>query len=394
MQGRKLVRFFIAYTIIGLIGSFIVVTLYPGLLDKKQSIIEIKQVEVTPALVPGMGAVPATGPVSYAMAVEAAAPAVVNIHTSKVVTQRINPLFDDPRFRQFFGDVFKPRQRIENSLGSGVLISSNGYILTNNHVIKGANEILVALKDGRTARANLVGADPETDLAILSISLENLPSIIVGKSDALRVGDVVLAIGNPFGVGQTVTMGIVSAKGRSHLGINTFENFIQTDAAINPGNSGGALVNAAGHLVGINTAIFSKSGGSQGIGFAIPTAIAKRVMEDILQLGHVVRGWLGIEPQDITTQLAESFGLKNTIGVIVAGVLRNGPADQAGIKPGDSITHIDGNSVEDSNDALNIIASARPGNKLRIDLLREGKKISREAEVTQRPVPRGEPGQR
>ena len=394
MQGRKLVKFFIAYTIIGLIGSFIVVTLYPDLLDKKQAVIEIKQVEVTPALAPGMGAVPATGPASYATAVEAAAPAVVNIHTSKVVTQRINPLFDDPRFRQFFGDVFKPRQRIENSLGSGVLISSSGYILTNHHVIKGADEILVALKDGRTARAKLVGADPETDLAILSISLENLPSIIVGKSAALRVGDVVLAIGNPFGVGQTVTMGIVSAKGRSHLGINTFENFIQTDAAINPGNSGGALVNAAGHLVGINTAIFSKSGGSQGIGFAIPTAIAKRVMEDILQLGHVVRGWLGIEPQDITTQLAESFGLKNTMGVIVAGVLRNGPADQAGIKPGDIITHIDGNSVEDSNDALNIIAGARPGNKLSIDLLRDGKKISTKAEVTQRPAPRREPGQR
>ena len=390
MQGRKLVRFFIAYTIIGLIGSYIVVTLYPDLLDKKQSAIVIKQVEVSSVT----GAVPMTGPVSYATAVETAAPAVVNIHTTKVITQRINPLFDDPRFRQFFGDVFKPRQRIENSLGSGVLISSNGYILTNNHVIKGASEILVALKDGRTAQANIVGVDPETDLAILTISLENLPSIVVGKSDALRVGDVVLAIGNPFGVGQTVTMGIVSAKGRSHLGINTFENFIQTDAAINPGNSGGALINASGHLVGINTAIFSKSGGSQGIGFAIPTAIAKRVMEDILQLGHVVRGWLGIEPQDITTQLAESFGLKNTIGVIVAGVLRNGPADQAGIKPGDIITHINGNSVEDSNDALNLIASSRPGNKMAIDLLRNGKKISKEAEVTQRPIPRGETGQR
>ena len=390
MQGRKLVRFFIAYTIIGLIGSYIVITLYPDLLDKKQSAIVIKQVEVSSVT----GAVPMTGPVSYATAVETAAPAVVNIHTTKVITQRINPLFDDPRFRQFFGDVFKPRQRIENSLGSGVLISSNGYILTNNHVIKGASEILVALKDGRTAQANIVGVDPETDLAILTISLENLPSIVVGKSDALRVGDVVLAIGNPFGVGQTVTMGIVSAKGRSHLGINTFENFIQTDAAINPGNSGGALINASGHLVGINTAIFSKSGGSQGIGFAIPTAIAKRVMEDILQLGHVVRGWLGIEPQDITTQLAESFGLKNTIGVIVAGVLRNGPADQAGIKPGDIITHINGNSVEDSNDALNLIASSRPGNKMAIDLLRDGKKISKEAEVTQRPIPRGETGQR
>lgn len=386
MQGRKLIRFFIVYTIIGLIGSYIIVTLFPGLLTKQQQSVEIKQAQ-TPE---NSGFSSSMGPVSYSTAVEAAAPAVVNIHTSKVITQRINPLFDDPRLREFFGDVFKPRQRVENSLGSGVIISANGYILTNNHVIKGADEILVALKDGRTAQAKVVGVDPETDLAVLAISLQNLPSITIGKSAALKVGDVVLAIGNPFGVGQTVTLGIVSATGRSQLGINTFENFIQTDAAINPGNSGGALVNAYGQLIGINTAIFSKSGGSQGIGFAIPAVLAMRVLGDIIQQGHVVRGWLGIEPQDITPQLAESFGLKNTVGVIVAGVLRNGPADRAGIRPGDVITHIEGNAVPDSGTALNVISNAKPGNSIKVRLLRNGNSSSVVAEVTQRPVPREE----
>ncbi|NOX42238.1 MAG: PDZ domain-containing protein [Gammaproteobacteria bacterium] len=383
MQSGKLVRFLFVYTIIGLIGSYIIVTLFPNLLDRNHSQIEIKQV-LPDATLPR----PTTmGPVSYADAVAAAAPAVVNIHTTKVITQRINPFFDDPRLRQFFGDVIRPRKRVENSLGSGVIISSNGYILTNNHVIKDADEILVALQDGRTIQATIVGIDSETDIAVLKIALIDLPSIVLGESELLRVGDVVLAIGNPFNVGQTVTLGIVSAKGRSQLGINTFENFIQTDAAINPGNSGGALVNAHGHLIGINTAIFSKSGGSQGIGFAIPAAIAKRVMEDILQFGHVVRGWLGIAPQDITPQLAESFGYKDTVGVVVAGVLRKGPADMAGIQPGDIITHIDGKPVPDSATALNLISTNKPGDKLSIDFLRKGKKLSTVAEVTQRPAP-------
>lgn len=385
MQSGKLVRFFFVYTIIGLLGSYIIVTLFPNLLEKNHAQVEIKQV------IPGSFSNGSkTGPVSYADAVAVAAPAVVNIHTTKVITQRINPFFDDPRFRQFFGDMFKPRRRVENSLGSGVIISSNGYVLTNNHVIKDADEIFVALQDNRTVEATIVGVDSETDLAVLKIELDKLPSIVLGESKSLRVGDVVLAIGNPFGVGQTVTLGIIGAKGRSHLGINTFENFIQTDAAINPGNSGGALVNAYGYLVGINTAIFSKSGGSQGIGFAIPVSIAKRVMEDILQYGHVVRGWLGIEPQDITPQLAESFGSKNAVGVIVAGVLRRGPADKAGIQPGDIITYIDGQPVPNSTTALNLISNYKPGDKLSIDLLRKGEKISTTAEVTQRPAPASE----
>jgi len=384
MQGGKLVRFLFVYSIIGLIGSYIIITLFPNLLDKNQTQVVIKQ--ASPVLPDSV----VSGPLSYAVAVEAAAPAVVNIHTTKVITRRINPFYDNPRFRQFFGERAQPRQRIENSLGSGVIISSSGYILTNNHVITGADEIFVALQDNRTIEATLVGVDTETDLAVLKIELDALPSIILGETNSLRVGDVVLAIGNPFGVGQTVTQGIVSAKGRSQLGINTFEDFIQTDAAINPGNSGGALINTLGHLVGINTAIFSKSGGSQGIGFAIPAYIAKTVMRDILEYGHVIRGWLGIEPQDITPQLSESFGSKDVIGVIVAGVLRNGPADKAGIQPGDIITHINGRVVPNSTVALNIIAKFKPGDKLKVDYFRKGEKFSTVAEVTQRPVPLNE----
>lgn len=384
MHGRKLLKFFITYTIIGLVGSYIIITLFPSLINWHQtSVVEVKQAPP----IANVGAVPSSGPVSYADAVKAAAPAVINIYTTKVITQRINPLFEDPIFKQFFGDLFAPRQRLENSLGSGVIISSNGYILTNNHVIEGADEILVALQDGRTAKATVVGSDPETDLAVLSISATNLPSITFGQSDSLQVGDVVLAIGNPFGVGQTVTMGIVSATGRNQLGISTFESFIQTDAAINPGNSGGALINAYGQLVGINTAIFSRSGGSQGIGFAIPASIAKRVMEQILQYGHVVRGWLGIELQEITPQLAESFNLKDTNGVIVAGVLRNGPADKAGVKPGDIIEQINKHTVSNGTTALNLIAETPPGKPLELVLLRNGKEISLQATVTQRPAP-------
>lgn len=384
MQRSKLVRFFVTYTIIGLVASYIIVTLFPHLLENKHSVVEIKEVSQTL----NTSAAPPSGPVSYASAVETAAPAVVNIYTTKVVTQRVNPLFDDPAFKQFFGDLFAPRKQLESSLGSGVIISSNGYILTNNHVIQGADEILVALRDGRSVEATVVGTDPETDLGVLSISLHDLPSITIGKSDTLRVGDVVLAIGNPYGVGQTVTLGIVSATGRSQLGINTFENFIQTDAAINPGNSGGALINAYGNLVGINSAIYSGSGGSQGIGFAIPVSIAKRVMEEILQYGHVVRGWLGIELQEITPQLAESFGLKDTKGVIIAGVLRSGPADKAGIKPGDIIRDINKQEVINGKAALNAIAQNKPGTKVEVGLLRNGKKITVAATVTQRPIPK------
>ncbi|HEX22290.1 MAG TPA: Do family serine endopeptidase, partial [Chromatiales bacterium] len=326
-----------------------------------------------------------SGPVSYADAVDAAAPAVVNVYTTKIVTERANPLYSDPIFRYFFGDRLAPRQRLETSLGSGVIVSDQGYILTNNHVIEGAADIQVALRDGRSIEAVLVGTDSDTDLAVLKINMQGLPTITFGSSENLRVGDVVLAIGNPFGVGQTVTIGIASATGRNRVGISTFENFIQTDAAINPGNSGGALINAFGQLVGINTAIFSRSGGSQGIGFAIPVDLAKEVMSQIIETGHVVRGWLGVEGQDITPQLAESFGLQGVRGVIIAGVQRNGPAGRAGLRPGDILTHINGQPAVDSKTSMGLIASFAPGTRITLRILRAGMEMELKAVVAERP---------
>ncbi len=287
MLPRKLIVFVAQAIVVGLALAFLLTLFWPGLLRREATSIEVRETN-------GLTALPAGGPVSYAAAVERAAPAVVNINTAKVVTVQPNPLFKDPIFQQFFGrGQNSPRKRVERSLGSGVIFSDQGYILTNHHVIGGADAIQVFLRDGRNATAKVIGGDPETDLAVLKIDLKNLPAITLGKSDHVRVGDVALAIGNPFGVGQTVTMGIVSATGRNALGINTFENFIQTDAAINPGNSGGALVDAHGNLIGINTAIFSQTGGSVGIGFAIPTSIAKGVMEQIITHGRPLRGWLG-----------------------------------------------------------------------------------------------------
>jgi serine protease DegQ len=279
--------------------------------------------------------------VSMRAAADKAMPAVVNIFTAKEVRVSRHPFMDDPLFRRFFGDQFEGGTRQSSSLGSGVIVGAEGYILTNHHVIEAADEIEVALADGRKAPARVVGTDPETDLAVLKADLRNLPSITFGNADSLSVGDVVLAIGNPFGVGQTVTMGIVSAKGRSHLGISTFENFIQTDAAINPGNSGGALVDASGNLVGINSAIYSRTGGSLGIGFAIPANLARQVMEQIVRSGSVTRGWIGVEVQDLTLELAESFRLKNTNGTLIAGVQRGGPAEKAGIRPGDILVAVE-----------------------------------------------------
>jgi len=328
----------------------------------------------------------ATASRSYADAVKLAAPAVVNIYSQKEVAQHLPPMFDDPRLRRFFGDDGRlPRKRLETSLGSGVIVSSQGYILTNNHVIEGADEIEVALHDGRTTRAALVGADPESDLAVLRIHLAHLPAITLGHSRALQVGDVVLAIGNPFGVGQTVTQGIVSATGRSRIGLSTFEDFIQTDAAINPGNSGGALVNTDGDLVGINTAIFSRSGGSQGIGFAIPVSLARGVMAQLIATGHVSRGWLGIEVQRLTPELAASFGLKQEKGVLVAGVLKGGPAQRAGLQPGDVITTLNGAAVADVRTALTAITHAPPGSRMAITGRRDGKTFHLDARVGQRP---------
>nr|VFJ78358.1 MAG: serine protease DegS [Candidatus Kentron sp. FW] len=374
----------------GLAATFVVVFFFPELLRGNAVMAFTENQEPPQQRQPASYPTGSTGSiiVSYADAVASASPAVVNIHTAKVVTQRVSPLFDDPFFRHFFGDVFgehNTRKRIKTSLGSGVIISKEGYVLTNNHVVADADEIQVMLQDERSARAEVVGTDPDTDLAVLKIELDRLPSIVISQSETLRVGDVVLAIGNPFGVGQTVTMGIVSATGRNRLGINTFEDFIQTDAAINPGNSGGALINPYGQLIGINTAIFSRSGGSQGIGFAIPVSLAKDVMTQIIRHGFVARGWLGIETQDITTDLAESFGLDSTNGVLVAGVLRGGPADIGGILPGDVITHVGNAPVDDAHDLMNAIARIRPNATALLRIVRHNKIKTIGAKVKQRP---------
>lgn len=326
-----------------------------------------------------------SGPVSYSAAVDKAAPAVVNIYTTKIIKEQKHPLFNDPFFRQFFGQRNEPkRQRMQSSLGSGVIISSDGYLLTNNHVITNSDEIIVALKDGRESYARVIGTDPETDLAVLKIDIIDLPTITLASSDTINIGDVVLAIGNPFGVGQTVTMGIVSATGRNQLGLTTFEDFIQTDAAINPGNSGGALINAYGNLIGINTAIFSKSGGSQGIGFAIPSVLANQIMEEIVQHGSVTRGWLGIETQSMTPDLARSLGLDEVKGLVIAGVYSQGPADKAGIKPGDILLAVGGDEVVSDLQAMGKITQTTPGKSIDITVLRDGQEKTISATVSKR----------
>ena len=323
---------------------------------------------------------------SYAEAARLAQPAVVNIFTSK--ERRLppeHPLLDDPGLRRFFGDRFAQRDRAA-SLGSGVIVG-DGVILTNHHVVDGADQIEIALADGRRARANLVGSDPETDLAVLRVGLRDLPTLAFGDVAGTRVGDVVLAIGNPFGVGQTVTMGIVSATGRTQLGINTFENFIQTDAAINPGNSGGALIDTNGRLLGINTAIYSRTGGSLGIGFAIPATTAEQVMDSILKNGTVVRGYIGVEPQDVTPELAEAFRLPRKDGAIIAGLVRGGPADSAGVRVGDILVDVEGRPVTDTASMLNLVAQLQPGSRARLRFLRDGRELDLAVTVGKRPVP-------
>jgi serine protease DegQ len=300
--------------------------------------------------------IPAPG---FAQAAKIAAPAVVNIFTTKQIKTQ-DARAQDPFFRHFFGDG-APREENVSSLGSGVIVSKEGYVLTNNHVVESADEIEVALNDGRKSLATVVGTDPETDLAVVKVALKNLPAITFSRPEEMQVGDAVLAIGNPFGVGQTVTAGIISALGRSHLNINTFENFIQTDAAINPGNSGGALVNSSGALLGINTAIYSRDGGSLGIGFAIPVSTARQVMEQIITTGQVVRGYIGVDPQDLSPELSAALRLKTTEGVIIRGVVRNGPADKAGVKAGDVLTEINGKVVRDNVEVLNTVAALNPG---------------------------------
>ena len=333
-------------------------------------------------------------PGSYHDAVKRSMPAVVNIFTSKVSAKpktrkgnKQNPA--DPLFKFFFGDQ-APDEEPSSSLGSGVLVSPEGIILTNHHVISDADEIDVALADGRKVKAKVVGSDPETDIAVLKIEAKQLPApITLGKIESVRVGDVVLAIGNPFGVGQTVTSGIVSAMGRDHVGINTFENFIQTDAAINPGNSGGALIDTRGNLIGINTAIFSNNGGSMGIGFAIPVNLAKQVMESILKNGSVTRGWIGVEPQNLSKELSESLGLPgNTEGVLLSGVLEGGPAARGGVKPGDVLTAVNGNKTRDVKQLLNQIAQIGPGNEASLRIFRKDKELELKIQTGKRPKPK------
>ncbi|MCS3508273.1 trypsin-like peptidase domain-containing protein [Achromobacter sp. JUb104] len=328
------------------------------------------------------------GPVSYADGVARAAPSVVNVYTTKHVNVPLVPLPDDPVLRQLFGQVpGMSRRQATTSLGSGVIVSQDGHVLTNYHVVQAADAIEVALTDGRRDTAKVVGADPDTDLAVLKLSsLRTLPAATLAADRGLRVGDVVLAIGNPFGVGQTTTQGIVSALGRNGLGLNTYESFIQTDAAINPGNSGGALVDAEGNLVGINTAIYSESGGSMGIGFATPIEIARKVMDDIVKTGSVKRGWLGVEPQDVTPELARAFELKNdTRGVIIAGVMRDGPAARAGLRVGDIVQTVNGKRMTDTTQLLAEIAQLPPGQRTTLGVLRAGKPVEVAVVVGTRP---------
>lgn len=360
---KKLWLIFAQSVTISLAALFVLQTFHPDLLNGKEPEITVKQVEPAPV---SLG----QNIASYSGAAKKAMPSVVNIFTSKASQTENSPFMDDPLFRHFFGDQFNDIPQRENSLGSGVIVTADGLILTNHHVIEAADEIEVALADGRTIPARIVGSDPETDLAVLRVDMKDLPAITFGHSDKLSVGDVVLAIGNPFGVGQAVTQGIVSALGRNHLGINTFENFIQTDAPINPGNSGGALVDTEGNLVGINSAIYSRSGGSMGIGFAIPVSLAQQVMDQIIRQGGVTRGWIGIEAQDITPELAESFKLKEVRGALIAGVMRGGPAYKAGIKPGDILLAVNGSPVMDSSDMLNLISGLKPGESATVKIVR------------------------
>ncbi|MCA0211775.1 MAG: trypsin-like peptidase domain-containing protein [Proteobacteria bacterium] len=357
---------------------FVVATLKPDWLNRRPTTGGVVALVEAPPASPG--SIPAG---SFRTAAQKASAAVVSINTSKAAQR--SPHEGDPWFRFFFGERGNQPQA---GLGSGVIVSADGYILTNNHVVEGADEIEVILNDARRTKAKVIGTDPDTDLAILKISLDRLPLITLGNSDALQVGDQVLAIGNPFGVGQTVTGGIVSALGRNQLGINTFENFIQTDAAINPGNSGGALVDANGHLMGINTAIYSRSGGSMGIGFAIPVSTAKLVMEGIVKDGVVTRGWIGVEPGELSPELAETFGVKAKEGVIITGVLQNGPAAQAGIRPGDVIAEVGGKRVTNVSELLTAVASLKPGTPSKFEVRRGSETLALQVTPGVRPRPR------
>ncbi len=372
---KKLWLFFSQAVTVFVAAWFVIATLQPQWLAAPAPPPAVSAPLVLPA--PQVSA--AAQPGSLAAAVRRAAPAVVSINTSRITR---HPFADDPWFRLFFGQQGSQSQ---SGLGSGVIMSADGYVLTNNHVVQEADHIEAVLADGRRANARVIGADPESDLAVLKIDLPDLPVMTPSDSDRIEVGDRVLAIGNPFGVGQTVTSGIVSALGRDQLGINTFENFIQTDAAINPGNSGGALTDEQGRLLGINTAIYSRSGGSLGIGFAIPVNVARQALQDIVQNGRVVRGWIGVESTALTPELAENLGAASAQGVIITGVLNGGPAARAGMRPGDVVTRINGQPIRTVAELRAGITALRPGTAATFTALRQGQNVEMQLVPGQRP---------
>ena len=373
---------------------FVVATLKPDWLQRGSSPAAPSVIALTQSAPQALPVALAGGAVtSYSAAAKRASPAVVSITASKAPPRRQRS--DDPVFQFFFGDGSRLSQREPQvGLGSGVIVSGEGYLLTNNHVVEGADDIEVMLNDGRQARAKLVGTDPESDVAVLKIELDKLPAITFGDADKLEVGDVVLAIGNPFGVGQTVTSGIVSALGRNQLGINIFENFIQTDAAINPGNSGGALVDAVGNLLGINTAIYSRSGGSLGIGFAIPVSTAGQVMESLIKDGRVTRGWIGVEPRDLTPEIAQTLNLPIKEGVLITGVLRNGPASAGGLRPGDVVVTVANTPVANTAQLLGAVAALKPKSEAAIGVQRGSEALQLTVTVAQRPKAQAQRGER
>ena len=379
---RKFWLLFAQATTIGLAVLFIINTLKPGLLSSatRNGIVTLHE-SVSTSQIPTAG---------FSAAARKVMPTVVNIFTSTEIKKPMNPFMDDPRFRFFFGEEFDSSPQRGSNLGSGVIISQDGYILTNHHVVEAADQIEVALADGRKAKGRIIGSDPESDLAVIKIDLPGtIPAITFSSPDQAQVGDIVLAIGNPFGVGQTVTMGIVSAVKRNHLGLNTFENFIQTDAAINPGNSGGALVDVNGNLIGINSAIYSPNGGSLGIGFAIPVSTAKKIMEQIIQTGSVTRGWVGVAVQELTPELLESFKLSNIQGVLISEVVRGSPADKAGVHAGDILTMVDNKQLlTDSSSMLETISSLPPGKVVVFKLLRNQREVAVQVQVGKRPRPK------
>jgi len=363
---------------------FIIHTLKPELLPNaaRSGVVTLYE----SAMHDGIGKSASTG---LNLAAKKAMPAVVNIFTSTLIKTPANPFMDDPRFRFFFGDPGDEEPQNSSSLGSGVIVSPDGYILTNHHVVESADQIEVALADGRTAKAHVIGSDPETDVAVIKIELPGkLPAITFGHPEQAEVGDMVLAIGNPFGVGQTVTMGIISALKRDHLGLSTFESFIQTDAAINPGNSGGALVDINGSLIGINSAIYSPNGGSLGIGFAIPANTAKNTMEQLIKQGSVTRGWIGAAVQELTPELAESFKLGDAKGVLITEIIHNSPAEKAGVKRGDILMAIDSQPIESWSAMLETVSNLPPGKVVLVKLMRDGAAMSLQLKVGKRPKPR------